>query len=453
MNKNATIWFDVTSMRTWNRPAVGIIRVETKCAAYFKKADLPNLRFCRFDKYKNIYSEVPDEEVASILKRIEENDDFPPCMINPTLGKEKNFPRITKKFLRKILRIIKHSFGITIPRKYIEKFWATVRAFRRFQKKLSSFSNKPSSLANQSEEIITFKKGDIYISVGIDWEDKDLEFLYALKQNIDLKILLFCYDIIPFIFPHIYPSNLYMHHFVNLAWCADEVICISECSKKDYTELLNKIGAPIPSIKVVRLGCELPKNTGQELSPEVVKLHEKRFILFVSSIDRRKNHEILYRSYLRLLEKGKKDLPLLVFVGMLPSSIIEILNDLQNDLKIKPYVHILNHVSDNDLLFLYKNSEFTVYPSLYEGWGLPIAESLSLGKFCIASNVSSIPEVGGDLVEYIDPWDLPTWTDRLEWYFDHPEEVRKKEKIISAEFRSPSWDETASFILDAAKNL
>ena len=61
--------------------------------------------------------------------------------------------------------------------------------------------------------------------------------------------------------------------------------------------------------------------------------------------------------------------------------------------------------SDAELAFLYRNCRFTVFPSLYEGWGLPIGESLWFGKLCIASKTSSMPEVGGDLVDYVDPKD------------------------------------------------
>jgi glycosyltransferase involved in cell wall biosynthesis len=56
---------------------------------------------------------------------------------------------------------------------------------------------------------------------------------------------------------------------------------------------------------------------------------------------------------------------------------------------------------------------FCVFPSLYEGWGLPVGEALSLGKVVLCSDRGSLPEVGGDLVRYIDPWNTRTWADEL----------------------------------------
>ena len=143
----------------------------------------------------------------------------------------------------------------------------------------------------------------------------------------------------------------------------------------------------------------------------------------------------------------------MVFIGMNGWGVNELFSDLTLDLRIKPHIRVLDRVSDNELLWLYKNSEFTVFPSLYEGWGIPVAESLAAGKFCLASNAASIPEVGGNLVEYLDPWDLPAWVDRLRWYIEHPEEVAIKERRIKSEYYPTSWSETASFVLKTAKEL
>jgi glycosyltransferase involved in cell wall biosynthesis len=96
---------------------------------------------------------------------------------------------------------------------------------------------------------------------------------------------------------------------------------------------------------------------------------------------------------------------------------------------------------------------FTVYPSLYEGWGLPVAESLTLGQFCIASSTSSLPEVGGDLIEYIDPWDVYKWAERIHWYATHPDELHQKKEAIRANYQPYQWQETGKIITDKALAL
>ena len=178
-----------------------------------------------------------------------------------------------------------------------------------------------------------------------------------------------------------------------------------------------------------------------------------RFILFVSTIERRKNHETLYRAYTRLVDKGVENLPKLVFVGMPGWGVNDFLADLRFDGRVKNRVEMLTNVSDADLNWLYKNALFTVFPSLYEGWGLAVAESLSAGKFCLASNVASIPEAGGDLIEYLDPWDVAKWAERIEWYLNNPKALAEAEKRIGKEYNAPRWKDTATTVFDRAKAL
>jgi glycosyltransferase involved in cell wall biosynthesis len=154
-----------------------------------------------------------------------------------------------------------------------------------------------------------------------------------------------------------------------------------------------------------------------------------------------------------LVDEGRLGLPLLVFVGMPGWGIGELMSDLRLDPRIQSYLRMLSHVSDGDLRRLYENARFTVYPSLYEGWGLPVAESLAHGKFCLASNAASIPEVAGDLIDYLDPWDVPGWAEKLAWYFDHPDEVERREAEIRSRYRATNWHETGSVVLAAAEAL
>lgn len=67
------------------------------------------------------------------------------------------------------------------------------------------------------------------------------------------------------------------------------------------------------------------------------------------------------------------------------------------------WIEVINSPNDNELEYLYKNCEFAIQVSLFEGWGLPVGEALSYGKTCVVANTTSLPEVGGDLVEYCDP--------------------------------------------------
>jgi len=465
------IWLDVTTTLNWNRPAVGIIRAESECALYLISTNFAHIRFCRFDLQSKQYLEVDPIDVQRALDKIRQGripDDPPAPPSSPTPA----VPSAEQRIKHTVFRVIN-----SMPKKLRERvhrfatkrsvaFYAAMRSYHEFRLAIREFISPLSfsapvpieteqSKSNQQPKS-PFISGDIYISLGLDWDDKDYEYLFSEKKRINFKVLLFCYDLIPVKYPHLFFADVasrFAHYFADLAWCADKVLCISECTRRDLTELLKELGGPVPPMSVIKLGCNIPQFNNQKPTPEILEIAEKRFILFVSTIERRKNHEVLYRAYTRLVDNGIKNLPSLVFVGMPGWGVDELLSDLQLDVRTKPYIRILNHVSDLDLQYLYQHAIFTVFPSLYEGWGIPVAESLANGKFCLTSNTASMPEVGEDFVEYIDPWDLPSWVERLKWYFNHPEEVLLKEQRIRSEYRPTPWNETAFLVLKHAQEL
>lgn len=104
--------------------------------------------------------------------------------------------------------------------------------------------------------------------------------------------------------------------------------------------------------------------------------------------------------------------------------------------------------SDAQLAFLYRHCLFTIYPSLYEGWGLPVGESLWFGKAVAAARATSLPEVGGDLAEYFDPTDLQAFYDvcaRL--ILDHDHRRDRESRIAQASLRS--WAQAIAETADA----
>ncbi|WP_157353502.1 glycosyltransferase family 4 protein [Aromatoleum toluclasticum] len=398
-----SIWLDVTTTLGWRRPALGIVRVEAETARHFLNSGTSDVRFCHFDAEAGSYLEVPYGDIRTALERLDTGASPAPTQaISPD-------PRTPQSML-------------TLPRGCVQPFNA----------------------------------GDVYVSLGLDWDQKDLEFLYELKQRLKLKVLLFCYDIIPILLPTYCVSGVaekFPRYFVDAAWCADKILCISNCSRRDLTEFLETVGAPVPALDIVRLGNNIRPHPDAPPSTAVGELGEQRFILFVSTIEGRKNHEILCRAYKRLQEQGAEDLPLLVFVGMQGWGVETLMELLRGDAQVRSYVRILDHVSDSDLVYLYRKCMFTVYPSLYEGWGLPVAESLAHGKFCLASSAASIPEVGGGLIEYVEPLDDAAWAARLLWYLQNPEVVATRESEIVRRYRDTSWQQTGAAVLSAAQGL
>ena len=93
---------------------------------------------------------------------------------------------------------------------------------------------------------------------------------------------------------------------------------------------------------------------------------------------------------------------------------------------------------------MYENCAFTVYPSLYEGWGLPIAESFAFGKPCIASNKSSMPEVGQHYAEYFSPYNADALATLILRYSD-TKYLESRTKLLQS-YQPNTWDETAKAV-------
>jgi len=202
---------------------------------------------------------------------------------------------------------------------------------------------------------------------------------------------------------------------------------------------LEAVGAPVPLLSVVRLGCDIHDGASGPPSDEVAQLIRSDYLLFVSTIESRKNHRVVFEAYRKLLPGGKEKVPLMVFVGMPGWGVESLMHEIANDTTTAGHIRMLNNVSDNDLAHLYQNCLFTVYPSFYEGWGLPVAESLAYGKFCLSSQTSSLPEVGGDLIEYLHPNDTDAWAERISYYSSERDALAAAEKRIKGLYEPPTW--------------
>src|SRR5207247_4170450 len=142
-----------------------------------------------------------------------------------------------------------------------------------------------------------------------------------------------------------------------------------------------------------------------------------------STIQSRKNFDLLYRLWRRFSEQNRPETPKLVIVGRKGFGSSDLLWQISRDPFVQQSITLLHRVSDAELSWLYRNCLWTLYPSFYEGWGLPISESLAHGKYCLASNTSSIPEAGQGLIQLLDPLDFRAWHDCLSELMLAPEKL------------------------------
>ncbi|MEG0920875.1 MAG: glycosyltransferase family 1 protein [Comamonas sp.] len=441
-----TIWMNVTTSAGWNRPPVGIVRVEKSLVSELKEIYLENFKLCVWNGHRFIEwdSEKSIEKLPSPEEKKQKNSELNTLsqgLIYPIVGKEQALAYIAQGLLslmpKKIMLWLNRFFFWSRPRiaRWMQKNSHPVKkVFTQFEDNISTKE------ANNSE---IFKPDDILISVGLDWDHGYYSKFYSLRNDKKLKIVTCCYDLIPVLYPQYCVgevAGIFTSYFLEIADASDLVLCISQQSERDFHELLNRTGGARPVTQVFPLGDNVSKATSVTISDEINSIVKEDFILFVSSIERRKNHEVLYRAYHLLCAEGKRErLPKIVFVGMKGWGVGDLMKDIELDPITQGLIIQFNHVSDAELRKLYESALFCVFPSLYEGWGLPVGEALSMGKVVISSNRGSLPEVGGDLVRYIDPWDPRAWA--IEMYrmaTDHVARKELEEKILT-QYKSRTW--------------
>lgn len=441
---------DVTTLMNWRGRFVGIARTEAEFARFLAEKYQSDVKFIIFNKFNKKFYEVPKYEVIEQIKFVEGKsaDSYKASNSESIIFKQQSISKKLKWIVVKIISKLPGKLGdifYSLAKRSKGLYYFLNHYFANKRKQVQNLKKKISNNMSATNRNIKFPetfmdKDDIYVSMGLDWDDKDLNFMYNLKKLFGFKMVLFCYDLIPVKFPHLCVMstfNGFSKYFVQLSWCSDLVLCISKNSQNDLIEFAEENAAPKPKSDTVTLGS----NLNMEIANKINISNSEKYILFVSTIEARKNHDVLYKAYLRLINMGVKDLPKLKIVGMQGWGVNDLYFNLQNDPSVKDKIEILHNVGEAELINLYKNCMFTVFPSFYEGWGLPISEGLLLGKFCLSSNASSLPEVGKDFVEYIEPYDTVKWSERILYYYNHPDKLLLKENYIKENYKPQTWEQ------------
>lgn len=219
---------------------------------------------------------------------------------------------------------------------------------------------------------------------------------------------------------------------------ADGIIAVSENTKKDLIEIL---GVSPEKIKVIYHGNSLNMDVNGK------RIISDPYILYVGTRSEYKNFKTLARAYAR--SSASKEFRLACFGG---GEFTCDEKQLFESLKISDKIC---HVSgdDNKLANAYAYAELFVYPSLYEGFGIPLLEAMHYGTPIIASNVSSIPEVGEDAVEYFNPNSEEELIEKMdELLFDESRRKNLSEKGVFRE-KEFSWEKASRETLEYYKTL
>jgi glycosyltransferase involved in cell wall biosynthesis len=232
-----------------------------------------------------------------------------------------------------------------------------------------------------------------------------------------------------------------------LTW-TDLVLTISASSKQDIVEYL---GMPADRVIVTPLASRYGLNYPMDSNPSLPFDIHKPYLLFVSTIEPRKNILGLIEAfdYLKHTYQIEHELVLIGQMGWSYEPILQRINQ-------SPYrqaIHHLNYLSDAAVAVFYQKADVFVYPSHYEGFGLPVLEAMTLGTPVVCSNRSSLPEVAGDAAILVDPQDTLAIAEGI-WRVicDRPlrTDLIHKGRLQAQQF---SWQRTAWETLQAYRLL
>lgn len=233
-----------------------------------------------------------------------------------------------------------------------------------------------------------------------------------LSFKMPFKKIITIHDISPFIYPHTFPpiKVLLNKVLISRTLNADKIIADSNSTKQD---LICYFNTREEKIRVILLAADEkfePLNNGE--IDEIRQNYNLNFpfILYVGALEARKNIVTLIRAFYKLKKKGIKHK--LVITGKKGWKYKEIFKTI-NNLNLQKDVVFTGYVPEDDLPALYNAADLFVYPSIYEGFGLPPLEAMACGTPAITSNTSSLPEVVGVGGIMVDPYDVDGLADAM----------------------------------------
>lgn len=290
-----------------------------------------------------------------------------------------------------------------------------------FEKKpIGNFYKKFKNIWRQFGIIQDLKANNIKLFHGLSGE-----LPVGLMKN-NIKSVVTIHDLIFVRYPELYSyfdRKIHFFKFRKAAQNSDLIIAISEQTKQD---IITYLKVDPYKIRVIYQGCQdvFKKTYSEEFKNSVLKKFNisKNYILNVGTIEERKNALSIV--------KAIKDLEIdLVLIGK-QKKYAEVIHKYISENKLENKVHFIEGLTSEELAVFYQKAQIFIYPSIFEGFGIPIIEALFSKTPVITTNSGVFPEAGGPFSYYVNPKESEDIKNKIEWIFNNPEVV--KENVLKS---------------------
>lgn len=277
----------------------------------------------------------------------------------------------------------------------------------------------------------------------------------GLPDNLKGSKVITLHDLIPYVMPETVDRphlNYTLKYTPEILEKAAHIITVSNYSKADIQRYF---GIDDEKITVTHLAADpiyapMDRDNAKKVIFNKYGV-DKKYILYLGGFSRRKNIARLIKAFKQVLNERQEVINLLILGEH--SRSFNSLWKLTEELDLCDYVKFLNFVPTADLPFFYNGAEVFVYPSLYEGFGLPPLEAMQCGTPVVTSNVSSIPEIVGDAALLINPYSVEQISDSILTLLADGDEWQKRSLMGMEKAKEYSWHKTAEKTLEVYKKV
>jgi glycosyltransferase involved in cell wall biosynthesis len=479
MKISRLLWLDISTSLEWRGGVVGIIRAEIELTRHLCRL-LPELRLVAFngrafvevdaqslpwvtDDSSSVQQYLTSRDEIRVRNGIMEPNQSPKYPRLAHLGR--NLPSHRDSTAER-LRLATLFAATAIPKRTSELLLRSMLAaytpLRLLQKKREQApksratkpsAQKPDTRVAKNSVPHPFDNRSTVLSFG--WMDSGREApLEAIrKQFPKMKCAQLIYDVvlihedISYRYPT-YASERFMEYFNWVSRASDFLFCGGKNTQSDTRLYQERFGLPVTDSAALRFG---DASLAEERQYDPIKEYfpgdrdllrhlkiSTPYLLYVGSIEPRKNHQLLQYVAQILTRERNETAPMIVFAGKADPSTRDLMDSVARDpLSRNRIMHVAPH--DHALKVLYQHASYCLMPSLYEGWSLTLPEALSFGKYVLASDVAPLREIGKDMIEYLPPHEPRAWADRIFFYQDNPKVLASKSQLIKQRWTKYTW--------------